>query len=245
MFKALKTKSKKKVIAIVAAGGKGQRLKSRSIKTFVLINKRPILFFSLSALTQHPLINEIVLVTSKKTLSLAKELVKKYRFNKVGHIVAGGSTRKASVGNGLKTIKGDKNTFVLIHDGARPFINKSLITRVLRQAFKYNASIPATLVKCTIKSAKKSNQNLFVKKTLDRSILWEVQTPQVFRLDLLKRAFAKGVHINATDDAALVERLGTKVSIVNGSYSNIKITTPDDLLFARVIAKGFKSSKIL
>ncbi|MBU2540631.1 MAG: 2-C-methyl-D-erythritol 4-phosphate cytidylyltransferase [Candidatus Omnitrophica bacterium] len=235
-------KRKAKVIAIVAAGGKGQRLGSRLAKTFVLINKRPILFFALSSLTQHPLINEIILVTSRKTLFAAKRLVEKYRFKKVKHIVVGGRTRKASVSNGLKKIRGDKHTFVLIHDAARPFLNRSLINRVVNEAFRYNASICAVPAKCTIKSLKRSNKHLFIKNTLDRSLLCEVQTPQVFRLDLLKRAFSKGAHQDATDDAALVERLKVKVGVVNGSYSNIKITTCDDLLFARAIAKQFKYS---
>lgn len=239
MKKALSLKAKRKVIAIIAAAGEGRRLGSLQPKIFTLIKDKPLLFFSLAGCSCHPLITEIILVCSRKTLKGARSLIKRFHFYKVRHIVLGGPTRKDSVANALKIVQPERNTFVLIHDAARPFLNQSLISRVLKGAFKTNAAISAVPVKCTIKQAKRELGRLLVRKTLERSKLWEIQTPQVFRADILKQAFSRFGYLTVTDDAMLVEKMNLSPAMVMGAYSNIKITTCEDLLFAQILAKRF------
>jgi 2-C-methyl-D-erythritol 4-phosphate cytidylyltransferase len=140
------------------------------------------------------------------------------------------------VANGLKAI-GPQADLILIHDAARPFITKGLVSSVIKEARKAGAAIAAVPVKATIKKVKNGS---VVEKTLDRGKLWEIQTPQVFKKDLILKAYKKFKRIPATDDAMLVERLGAKVSVVLGSYSNIKITTPEDLIIAKGIAGSWK-----
>jgi 2-C-methyl-D-erythritol 4-phosphate cytidylyltransferase len=239
LSKNLDLKSGNSVVAIIVAAGRGRRLKSNQPKPFVKICAKPILFYILSVFSAQHLIKEIILVCNRRSLSKARSLVKVFKFNKVKKIVLGGALRRDSVANGLKPITGDKNTFVLIHDAARPFINNSYINELIRHAFKYNAVISAVPVKFTTKSARIISNKLFVDKTLERKKLWEIQTPQIFRSDLIKKAYSHFGHIEATDDSSLVELLGAKVKIVSGSYSNIKITTPEDLAQAKIIAEKF------
>ncbi|MEW6008978.1 MAG: 2-C-methyl-D-erythritol 4-phosphate cytidylyltransferase [Candidatus Omnitrophota bacterium] len=233
----------KKVVAIILAAGEGRRLKSDRPKIFVNIEDKPILLFSLAALSHHPFINEIILVSNRKTIQAVSTFVKKFKFFKVKYIILGGPTRKDSVANGLKFVEADKNKIILVHDAARPFIEGRLVTRLIKDAFKFKAAIPAVPVKATIKSAKYKNNILYVGKTLPRQNLWEVQTPQAFRSDLLKEAYFRLGDLSVTDDAQLLEKLGIKPKIVLGSYSNIKITTFEDLIFAKELAKKFKFSK--
>lgn len=145
----------------------------------------------------------------------------------------GGQRRQDSCLNGLNALPSSAD-IVLIHDAARPFVRQGLITALIRKAQAKGAAIPGVPVKNTIKRV--SGRTLFVDKTLERSLLWEIQTPQAFRKDLILAAYEKSANIDATDDAMLVERLKKRVSIVPGSYDNIKITTPDDLILAEAIA---------
>jgi 2-C-methyl-D-erythritol 4-phosphate cytidylyltransferase len=233
--KAFRIKKRKSVVAIIAAAGEGKRLKSAILKVFVPIKNKPLLYYSLKAFSRHPLIESVILVCNSKAIARAKQLVKRFKFNKVSRVIAGGPTRKDSVANALARIQSDTRTFVLVHDAARPFISRELITRTIGKVLKNNATICAVPVKCTIKTAKRYE----VKNTLQRKDLWEIQTPQGFRVDLLKRAYARYGHCAVTDDAALIEKMKQRVSIIMGSYANIKITTKEDLLFAHVIAKHF------
>jgi 2-C-methyl-D-erythritol 4-phosphate cytidylyltransferase len=159
--------------------------------------------------------------------------IKPYCFKKIKRLVLGGPRRQDSVYNGLKAIDKDCS-WVLIHDSARPFVECGAITEVIKQAKKHNAAILGVKSKATIKLSDSFNM---VRRTLDRDKLWEIQTPQVFRKKLLLKAYSKYAKENFTDDAGLIEELGLKVKIVEGSYGNIKITTGDDLLLAQLIIK--------
>lgn len=225
-----------KVAAIVAAAGKGERLKSKVHKPFVVLGKEPILLHALRVLDNSNRIGEIIVAAHQVDIPKARLLLKKARLKKFKDIVAGGKRRMDSVKNGLAAISEDVD-YVIIHDGCRPFIDNKMISSVLDAAEIFGAAIVGVPVKPTIKEVEKGN---FVAATLKREALVDVQTPQAFRKDILlrayDRAFAEGVAgADATDDAALVERLGIKVKVVDGSYRNIKITTPEDLRYAKML----------
>lgn len=221
-----------KVTCVVPSAGRGQRLNFKEDKPFIILGKRPILAHTLKALHESRSIDGIIVVVSQNNLKRAKGLVKKYRLNKVHAIISGGKRRFDSVKNGLAKV--DDADFVLIHDGVRPFIDQNLIKSVLEAAKRQGAAVLATASRQTIKLI---NKNLFVTKTPKRKTLWEAQTPQAFRRDLIIEAYKKAKDRNATDDSSLVERLGHKVKIVKGSYRNIKITTPEDLELARILLR--------
>lgn len=221
------------VTAIVLAAGEGRRLKSKVPKPLVEINSKPVIIYALSVLSRHPAIKEIILVVNQKNLKIIKDKIRSYRIKKIKKIVLGGKLRQDSVRNGLAVVNPQAD-LILIHDGARPFINKEIVASVIKEAGHFKAAIAAVPVKATIK---KSHGKNIVKKTLDRESLWEVQTPQVFNKDLILEAYRRFGNNAVTDDASLVEKLGAKVRIVMGSYVNIKITTPEDLLIAGAILK--------
>ena len=224
-----------KVLAIVPAAGSGKRLKKSCDKPFIEINSKPLLFYALKALETSPLIDEIILVVAKKRISMALNLVRRFRFKKVSKIVRGGKTRSESVANGLKLLKKSNADYVFIHDGVRPFLEKSLIERCIKAAKKFGSSVACVRVKPTIKAERKG----FILKTLERSALLEAQTPQVFRKDLILKAYKnKKMLFSSTDDSRLVEKSGHKVRVVAGSNKNIKVTTPEDLLLAKALLKG-------
>ncbi len=227
-----------KVAAIVAAAGKGERMKAKTHKAFVVLGKEPILAHTLKAVEASNTIREVVIVVHQSDIPRARLLVKKGKFAKVKDIVAGGKRRMDSVRNGLAALSEDTD-FVIVHDGCRPFVDNKMINSVVDAADTFGAAITALPVKPTIKQVEKGN---FVAATLDRSTLVEVQTPQAFRKDILLRAYDKAFSAEtveaeeATDDAVLVERMGVKVKVVDGSSDNIKITTPEDLKHAKVLA---------
>lgn len=226
-----------KVSAIVPAAGLGLRFKSNIAKPLALINGEPIIIHTLKILSCHPLINEIILVFNSKDIPRVKELIEQKGIKKIVDIVKGGATRKDSVKNGLESLV--DADFVLIHDGVRPFIEDKIITNVIIAALESDAAIVGIPVKSTIKRAKKDN--LEVDCTLSRDQVWEIQTPQVFRSDLIKRAYDNIEEKDVPDDASLVERLGHRVVLIEGSSFNIKITTPEDLLLAQAISSISKN----
>jgi len=219
------------VSAIVVAAGRGLRLKSKIPKPLVRINKKPLISYSLNALRACPWIKEIILVANRGNRTILRRFCER--------IVLGGRQRRDSVKHGLKAIS-RRADLVLIHDAARPFIDKKIVSKAISAAARYGAAVAGVPVKSTIKESGKCQA--VIKKTLDRGRLWEIQTPQVFRKDLILKAYRKFASFPATDDAMLVEKLGKKVYIVPGSYSNIKITTPEDLLIAGAIAKKWKNA---
>ncbi|MFH1355324.1 MAG: 2-C-methyl-D-erythritol 4-phosphate cytidylyltransferase [Candidatus Omnitrophota bacterium] len=226
------------VSAILLAAGRGLRSKSKISKPLIKIDSKPVIFYSLKTLSSLAYIKDIVVVANTRNLKGIVNSINKYRVGRVRRIVYGGKRRQDSVYSGIKAI--DKRTdLVLIHDVARPFIDKKTVISLIREAKRSGAAIAGVPVKATIKSIKVSKcQGVRVEKTLDRSRLWEIQTPQVFKKSLILKAYKKFNRIDVTDDAMLVEKLGCKVSIVHGSYSNIKITNPEDILIAKAILKA-------
>lgn len=228
---------KEKYTAIVLSAGSGRRMHSEIPKQYMDLCGYPVLYYSLKAFEESA-VNEIVLVTGALDIEFCrKEIVEEYGFSKVAAIVAGGSERYLSVYEGLK-VASDAD-YVLIHDGARPLIDEDLIRRSMETVVREKACVPGVPVKDTIKV---TDHDGYAAATPNRSSLWAVQTPQCFSVELLtqsyRRLFAaeeQGTELPAvTDDAMLVEQMtGHKVKIINGNYTNIKITTPEDLLMAK------------
>ncbi len=226
-------KQQLKVVAIVPSAGKGERMGKK--KEFLLLGDKPILAHTLKPLENHPQISEVILVIDEKSVEKCKRvIVEKYGFKKVKEVVAGGEERQDSVYNGLKRVAKDCD-IVLIQDGVRPFLTEDLITRSIEEAEKHKAAVVAVPCIDTIKFARKENDMAL--ETLDREYLWMAQTPQTFRYEIILRAYEKAGEekFRGTDDASLVERMGIAVKIVRGSYDNIKITTPQDLILAEAI----------
>ena len=231
----------KHISAIVVAAGKGLRFKSKLPKPVAKLNSKPIIIYSLEIISKHPLISEIILVVNKENQKAIVRETRNYHIGKIFKVVTGGRRRQDSVHNGLKEVD-KKADFVLIHDAARPLIDSRILSSVINEASSSGAAIVGVPVKATIKKATrpqghKVTSKAIVKETLDRNSLWEIQTPQVFDKNLILKAFDKFGKIHVTDDAMLVEKLGRKISIVLGSYRNIKITTPEDLSLAEAILK--------
>lgn len=219
--------------AIVLAAGKGSRMKSACSKPLVKIDGKPALAYSLEVFDRHAAIDEIIVVSNRANRGQVFSLLRQRAYKKVKAIVLGGRRRQDSVYNGLDAVD-PASKWVLIHDSARPFIGSGFVTRVIRAGKKYGAALLAVRPKATIKVCRGG----FVRQTLERGSLCEVQTPQVFRKDILVEAYRKYRRQDVTDDASLLERSGARVKIVEGNYENIKITTLDDLLLAGLIVKG-------
>lgn len=218
-----------KASALIAAAGAGERLGRGINKVFIEVAGKPILAHTVSVFESCEAVEEIIIITGESDIEAADELVGRFGFAKVRYIVAGGAQRQDSVLNGLERATCE---IITIHDAARPMVTVDMVDRSIAKAVEMGACIAAVPVIDTIKSA----QDGIVAATVDRSFLYSVQTPQTFRADLLRsayeQAYADGFY--ATDDAALVEQLGGKVAIVQGSYDNIKVTTPSDLHIAEV-----------
>ncbi len=224
-----------RVAAIVPAAGKGRRIKSNIDKPYIALCGKPILAHTLLKLSASKRIDEIVIAVNKDRINtLKRSVIDKFRIKKI-RIVTGGLERMDSVYNALKEISRDID-YVLIHDGARPFITDRLIDASLRSARRFGASVVAVPVKPTLKYAGKSSS---IHYTPDRRCYWEAQTPQVFKRALIEKAYKKRrkKKIKITDDSMLVEQLGVKPRIVMGSYSNIKITTQEDLALAKILCR--------
>jgi len=226
-----------RTVAIIPAGGVGKRLGSSIAKQYLLLDGVPVLVRTLKIFQQAKVIDEIVLVVPEDDLiSARKQLVNKYDLTKVTAIVAGGNERQDSVRNGLSTIV-DKCDVVVIHDGVRPLLTEEMLNQVVAAAKSDGASSIGVKVKDTVKQTTDDN---LVAATLPRNNLWLTQTPQAFAFDVLQRAYdaAASDKFYGTDDASLVERIGVKVKMIAGSYENIKITTPDDLIIAEAFIKN-------
>lgn len=233
-----------KYAAIVLSAGKGKRMNSTVPKQYLLLNGKPVLYYSLLAF-ENSMVDEIILVTGEDDISYCqKEIIEKYNIKKVKTIVAGGKERYHSVFCGLQELEKQKSDaeYVMIHDGARPFVDDDIIKRCAENVEKYKACVAGMPVKDTIKIA---DENLFAKQTPKRSDVWMVQTPQVFERTLIYNAYKNiiarenaGEELNVTDDAMVVETITEqRVKMVVGSYENIKITTPEDLQIAKVFCE--------
>lgn len=216
-----------KNIAIIVAGGQGKRMGQP--KQFLKIAGKPMVEWTISAFQKAKIIDGIILVVAKENRLRGKKLRKTY--SKIIAVVESGKERFDSVKNGLSKLpKGTE--IVLIHDGARPAVTKAIIEEAVRAARRNGAVVVGVPVKDTIKQISNvqfpmSNECKII-KTIDRSDLWQAQTPQVFTAEIIKKAYAKKM-AGATDDAMLVENLGIPVTMVMGSYANFKVTTPEDI----------------
>lgn len=234
-----------KTAAIVLAAGQGKRMNSKVAKQYLLLEDKPVLYYALHTI-ENSFIDEIILVTGPGEEEYCrKEIVEQYGFSKVKAIVTGGKERYNSVHNGLCAL--DNVDYVFIHDGARPFLTIDILDRAYASVVKENACVAAVPVTDTIKIV---DDNGYVIDTPDRAHLWSMQTPQTFKFSLISEAYrllienessyiAKGIRI--TDDAMVAETvLGVPVKIIDGSYDNMKITTPDDLAKAEILCKQRK-----
>lgn len=205
-------------------------------KPYLELLGRPILTHTISVFDRSAVVDTIFVIVDETDFDACWSIViKPYDFQKVAALVPGGETRQDSVFNGLKILPADTD-FVVVHDGVRPFVTDEMIFTCLEAAADWGAAVVAVPVKDTIKI---TDRDGFVVDTPDRSQLWATQTPQVFRRDLLLEAHrhAQRKQIQLTDDAALVEQLGLKVRCVMGSYGNLKITTPEDLIVAEALMR--------
>lgn len=234
--------NRSKCTAIVLAAGQGKRMGANVQKQYMELKGKPVLYYSLRAFEDSPIIDEIILVTGKgQEVYCENEIVIPYGFTKVHTIIEGGAERYHSVFNGLQCIEGEG--YVFIHDGARPFIEEEILQRVYEGVQLHQACAVGMPVKDTIKVV---NEHQFAEKTPDREMLWLIQTPQVFATSIIKDAYEKLMrepYIQVTDDAMVVEQMiGYKVKLIKGSYENIKITTPEDILIAEVFVEKKKKN---
>ena len=231
-----------KADAVIVSAGKGHRFMKGKKKQFYFLAEKPILAHTLDKFEACPVIHSILLVVAQEDMDYClKEIVEKYRYRKISQIIPGGKSRQESVKNGIDSLAKDID-IVAIHDGVRPFITREMIEESIRAAVRFQAVVTAMPVKETIKMAHPDGTIL---KTLDRESLWQVQTPQTFKVSVLKEAYQRATRDGfvGTDDASLVERLGVKVHILPGSYTNIKITTPEDLMLANLFLEMKISAK--
>jgi 2-C-methyl-D-erythritol 4-phosphate cytidylyltransferase len=215
-------------IVIIVAGGKGKRMGKP--KQFLKIAGKPMLAWTVAAFQKCHAIDGIILVVAKEQMTLAKRI----KAAKLIAVVSGGEERQDSVRNGLVALPASTE-IVAIHDGARPGLSVETIERSIKEAKNYGAVVVGVPVKDTIKVV--SRQSLVVSQTADRSNLWAAQTPQTFQLEIIRKAYDRLIE-NVTDDAMAVEKLGIPVRMVMGEYTNIKVTTPEDLTIMKSILKG-------
>lgn len=220
------------VSAIILAGGKGKRMGKDISKQFILVKDKPIIYYTIKKFSDCKLIDEIILVLPKDEIEYCKkEVLEKYSL-KVDKIIVGGKERQDSVYNGLKALK--NSDIVLIHDGARPFVSEKIILDGIENAKKYGAAAPGVMPKDTIKV---KDDFSFSKETLKRESLIAIQTPQVFKKDIIVKCHerVRENNVSVTDDTMVVEKYGYKVYLYDGDYTNIKVTTPEDLILCEYL----------
>ncbi|MDU2266516.1 2-C-methyl-D-erythritol 4-phosphate cytidylyltransferase [Clostridium celatum] len=222
------------ISAIILAGGKGKRMGASVSKQFIELKGKPIIYYTIKKFEENKNIDNIVVVLPPDEVSYFKEeILKKYSL-KIDKIVLGGTERQDSVYNALKSIADTETDIVLIHDGARPFISNRIINDGIKYANEYGAAAPGVMPKDTIKV---KNENNFSINTPDRSSLVAIQTPQVFKYKEILKCHEK-VKVNkevVTDDTMVVEKYGYKVYLYKGEYTNIKVTTPEDLILGEML----------
>lgn len=229
--------------AIVLAAGQGKRMGTKVQKQFLELDGKPVLYYALEVFETSSVVDEVVLVVGEGLVEYCQnEIVDKYHFCKVKKIVVGGKERYDSVYLGLRALMMSAPEYVFIHDGARPFVDDEILQRAYHEVIKTNACVVGMPSKDTIKVV---NEEGIVVKTPERKYLWQVQTPQVFSYELIREAYFELMEyevINVTDDAMVLESVkGIPVKLVEGSYENIKITTPEDLYIAEAFLKKRKN----
>ncbi len=227
-----------KVTVVIPAAGQGKRLGSDIPKQFLKIGGEPVIIKTLNAFCNNEHVDYIFIVTGNDHIGYCEELVKDYGLNKVKAVVEGGRERQDSVYNALKQINVEcpDTEYVLVHDAARPFIKQETIDNVITAAYNTGAAIACVPVKDSIRQGSSEES-----RNIDRSNLYNVQTPQGFRKDILIEAYEKAFNEQyyGTDDAGLVERTGQKIELVMGQYDNIKITTKEDMPMENRVGTGF------
>lgn len=220
---------------IIVAGGKSERMGPDVDKAFLSLGSKPVIAYSLTAFEKCPEIDGVILVVRKDRIESARAMAQLFGYSKVKRIVAGGNTRQSSVQNGLREL-GDDVKVVAVHDGARPCVTTEIIGETVRTAKKYGSGVAAVKITDTVKQVE---AGLLVSKTVDRSKLWAVQTPQAFKRELLEKAFkvVSKKRMTVTDEASAVELVCDDVRLVPAALSNIKITTPNDLTLAAALMK--------
>ncbi len=222
-----------KITAIIAAAGSGTRYSAKKNKLLENLTGMPVIVHTLKKISAVNRINSIIICTSEDIIEEIEQLVKKYNISKVKNIIIGGKTRQESVFLGLTEAKKDNPDFILIHDGARPLISAEIIENSINTAAKTGASIVAVPLKDTIKKVNPDTSEII--ETLNRSEFWNVQTPQVFKFNEILNAHEKFQGQDYTDDSALMEKLNIPVTVIMGSYKNIKITTLEDIKIAEIL----------
>lgn len=225
------------VIALIPAAGSGKRMGGDRSKQYLEIGGRPILVHTLQIFDRCEKVSEVCLIVPEDDCAYACEVLDEMRFMKPVKVISGGRERQDSVRNGLDSIYGCD--IVMVHDGVRPFVTEDILNRCIDETQICGATVLGVPVKDTIKSVDEDGN---VIETLERKRLWQAQTPQTFKYDLLKEAFRKAYEDSfyGTDEAMLVERLGHKVKVIDGDYRNIKITTPEDMIIAEAILRAVK-----
>jgi 2-C-methyl-D-erythritol 4-phosphate cytidylyltransferase len=225
------------ITVLVPAAGSGSRMGAGVNKQYLQLAGRPILAHTLALFEEHPAVRHVIVVSPPEEIPYCRqEVVQRYGLSKVLAVVAGGAERQDSVRRGLQACPGKDEEIVLIHDGVRPLLAPGLIDQVAAAAARVGAAVVGVPVKDTIKEVVEG----CIAATPDRRRLWQAQTPQGFALGIIREAHAAAwqAGFRGTDDASLVERLGRPVAIIEGSYRNIKITTPEDLVLAETYLAG-------
>jgi len=231
ILKSISKKTPPTCSVVIAAAGSSQRCKGED-KLFYNINERPVLAHTIEVFQSCAFVDEIIVVTRKEQLEKVAEMCHVNKFDKVSKVIVGGETRTESVFNGVFAVS-KKSKFIAIHDGARACIDKDIINKTLTAAAKNHAAAPAIEITSTLKQT----EGEIILKTVDKTEMIEIQTPQIFREEIIKAALTNVMKksIPVTDDCMAVELLGLPVHIVEGSSKNIKITTNDDLIIAEGI----------
>jgi len=236
-------KNKKHCTAVLLSAGQGKRMGASVQKQYIELDGKPVIYYTIKAFQDSEIIDDIVLVVGQGQISYVKEeIVDFYGFDKVRTIVEGGRERYDSVWAGLQTVE-DEDGYVFIHDGARLFVNDDILRRGYDTVDEFKACVAGMPSKDTVKIV---DDNTFASETPNRKYVWSVQTPQIFAASLIKEAYAKimqGDCTGVTDDAMVVERMmNVQVKLFEGSYENIKITTPEDLDIAKMFLKKLEKN---
>ena len=219
------------VIAIIPAAGIGKRFGEARNKSFVALAGKPLLLWALEAVHALPEVVEIIPVLKDSDMEYAVDLLDEYSFPKVKKIAPGGQERQDSVFHGLNLVE-EKESVILVHDGARPLVESTVISAAISQLTDCDGVVLGIPLKDTVKEVEEG----IASKTLTRGTLWSIQTPQIFPYEKIYAAYEKAMSESfySTDDSALVEKYGGRIKVVMGSYTNIKITTPEDLEIAEL-----------
>lgn len=224
-----------KTSVIILLAGSSTRFKSSVKKQFFEINNKPLFYYAINSFEKSPLIDEIVLVSEESQIEFYKNSTKEMGFKKVTKIVEGGKERQNSVYNGLNALSSKDDDIVFIHDGARPLVPSNVIENCIKEVKLHDAVTTAIKVEDTIA---KVNESLLIEQFKNRNSLYRIQTPQVFKYSLIKKAHETFKNETFTDDTQLVNRLGKKIKIVEGSKNMIKITTIEDINYVKEIIEN-------